>query len=812
MKKEISSLIVALAVSGLAVFPWDVGFGDAAGLDPRLRPLALVFGAAWAVRRAFVCGRAWRRWRSWRLPATWSVAAADLPFQSLQHRRRRRCLAWAVDQLLPCEVVPDRTTSLLCRLNQALGYRTGHPWACSLLRRLGARVCPDEGILLGRAFRWSPAHTQELETYLQKGKPLPVGRDTRGGYPALHAVGRREEQPLVLPWSELVGHVLIGGTTRSGKTRLLEVILSEAIRGPGTVIVIDPKGDAELLIRAAVEAHRSGRQFAFFSPAHADHSASFNPFSMCTNTTELAARVQALMPGGGGMAKGDPFFTEYPLAVVERLGAAQEAVGDEWTIEGLHAVTTMVPPLDDLVSRYLYQVLGGRDDWAPSLDDLIAEYTRSRGEKQDALADALVDDKEKPRDHFVQVTANLVPAFRGVTGGKMARLLSSADPELTWDGVVAQRKVVYFAMSSLLYGEVANRIGRVILQDLIGFLGDRYAFNDPAAMTPLTILIDEFSNVAYPGFIDALNKGGGAKANIMLAMQSLADPEAAMGKDGTQRVLDNLNTRVWFRLTDDATAKLAVEGLGMTSVSREDISHSLSFGGSGGTSGGSRGAMQYTDRSLVRSEWVTGLPRGEAFVRTRGENWKLRVPLLKPVGKEELREAAGRYGLAGVLAEFREQAEARETETDNERRLGARKNGRSMDTRKGTGAETGGGPGDTRGRSAPGTNASQARDGKHSDSAVGMTNAIDRLGAAASRQSSTEASDDEGVAEGAENTEGSADGRSVPAEAVPNSDAGLAPGAEAEPATAPEPEAVSEDLLDAAVDTAHVHLNEQGEA
>ena len=209
---------------------------------------------------------------------------------------------------------------------------------------------------------------------------------------------------------------------------------------------------------------------------------------------------------------------------------------------------------------------------------------------------------------------------------------------------------------------MANRIGRVILQDLIGFLGTRYAFEDPAKMKPLTILIDEFSNVAYPGFIDALNKGGGAKANIMLAMQSLADPEAAMGKDGTQRVLDNLNTRIWFRLTDDATARLAVEGLGMTSVGREDISHSLSFGGGSGTSAGSRGAMQYVDRSLVRPEWVTGLPRGEAFVRTRGENWKVRVPLLRPVGKKEIQEVAKRYGLEGVFADLKERRERQQVQ------------------------------------------------------------------------------------------------------------------------------------------------------
>ena len=627
MKNEVRFLIVALALSGVVAWPWE-DFIGVSFLDPRLRLHAMAIGGLWVVVRLWAFGKAWKRWRAWRLPASWSVRAEDLTFESTRR--------WMV------------------RLYAREFYESLPGW-------MERWLYPDTGILLGRGFRWSPEHTRELETHLHSGQSLPVGRDMRGGYPALHAVGKKEEQPLVLPWSELVGHVLIGGTTRSGKTRLLEVILSEAIRGPGTVIIIDPKGDAELLMRAASEAHRTKRPFAFFGPAYPKVSASFNPLSMCKSTTELAARVQALMPGGGGMSKGDPFFTEYPLAVIEKIGAAQEAVGDTWTIAGLNAATTLVPPFEDLVARYLYQeVLGNDDGQVPSLEELKEEYAAKRSEKQDFLADALLDDQEKPREHFVQVTANLVPAFRGVTGGKMDRLLSSSKPQLTWDGVVAERKIVYFAMSSLMYGEVANRIGRVILQDLIGFLGRRYAYYDPATMTPLTILIDEFSNVAYPGFIDALNKGGGAKANIMLAMQSLADPEASMGKDGTQRVMDNLNTRVWFRLTDDATAKLAVEGLGMTSVGREEISHSLSFGGSSGTSAGSRGAMQYVDKSLVRPEWVTGLPRGEAFVRTRGENWKLRVPLLRPVSKKEGQEVAAKYGLEKVLAEFKEQKEMKE--------------------------------------------------------------------------------------------------------------------------------------------------------
>ena len=443
MNKELGYLVVAAGASVLAVAPLD-DLHDFP-LDPRLLPWAAGLGVLWTAWRLSTFLHAWGRWRRWRCSPRWSVAAADLPCESVSHRLARR-------------------------LYRCLPFKAA------------AWLYPDKGILLGRAFRWSPEHTQELETYVRdNASPLPTGADVRGGYPALHAVGIKKERPLVLPWSELVGHVLIGGTTRSGKTRLLEVILSEAIRGPGTVIVIDPKGDADLLVRAAAQAHAAGRGFAFFSPAFPERSATFNPFGTCENTTELAARVQALMPGGGAMAK-DPFFTEYPLAVIERLGAAQQAVGETWTIEGLNAVTTLVPPFEDLIARYLHRVVFRRAGKVPPLADLMTAYEQSG--TRDLLADALLDDYRKPRDHFQKVTANLTPAFRGVTGGRMARLLSSEEPKLTWQGIVDNRTVVYFAMNSLMFGEVANRIGRVILQDLIGFLGRRYAYDDPAKMSP----------------------------------------------------------------------------------------------------------------------------------------------------------------------------------------------------------------------------------------------------------------------------------------------------------------------------------------
>jgi conjugal transfer pilus assembly protein TraD len=262
------------------------------------------------------------------------------------------------------------------------------------------------------------------------------------------------------------------------------------------------------------------------------------------------------------------------------------------------------------------------------LQGLSADYRR-RG-VPDPVADALLDDLEKPRDHFQKVTANLIPAFRGVTGPPLGHLLSTLPADLTWDGIVAREMVVYFALSSLLLGEIANRIGRVILQDFTGYLGRRYAYDDVRTAGPITVVVDEFSNVAYPLFVDAVNKGGGAGARFILAMQSLADPEATMGREHAQRLLDNLNTQIWFRLADPRTAETALEGLGECTVVVPEEGAGLAYGGLGRLVGSVHRHLKRQASPLLQTGWLLALPRGEAVVRMKGEVWKLRVPLLTP--------------------------------------------------------------------------------------------------------------------------------------------------------------------------------------
>ncbi|MDE0249442.1 MAG: type IV secretion system DNA-binding domain-containing protein, partial [Gammaproteobacteria bacterium] len=152
-------------------------------------------------------------------------------------------------------------------------------------------------LFLGRGFRWTQQHTQRLrdtlrpdvQRYVRPGALYRWARQKEiawelvpglsrlsrilrrpsrwnplaplpgvGGKPALHAV-EPKEQSVWMDLGERVGHTLVLGTTRVGKTRLAELLITQDIRRGDVVIVFDPKGDAGLLRRIYTEARRAGR-------------------------------------------------------------------------------------------------------------------------------------------------------------------------------------------------------------------------------------------------------------------------------------------------------------------------------------------------------------------------------------------------------------------------------------------------------------------------------------------------------------------------------------------------------------------------
>jgi len=148
------------------------------------------------------------------------------------------------------------------------GLRRRGPLPIDKLPTLPGRV------YLGRGFEWTPAQAVELEREAARGE----------GAGALHAVGVADERDLHLAEGELDLHMLILGTTGTGKTRLLEVLIAQAIRRREAVAVIDPKGDAGLLARVLDECRRAGKTLTLIAPPYPESSASYNPVARFSET------------------------------------------------------------------------------------------------------------------------------------------------------------------------------------------------------------------------------------------------------------------------------------------------------------------------------------------------------------------------------------------------------------------------------------------------------------------------------------------------------------------------------------------------
>ncbi|SUO96656.1 conjugative coupling factor TraD, PFGI-1 class [Suttonella ornithocola] len=91
------------------------------------------------------------------------------------------------------------------------------------------------------------------------------------------------------------------GTTRVGKTRLAEILITQDIHRGDVVIVFDPKGDQELLLRMYTEAKKAGRedQFYMFHLGYPEFSAQYNPVGSFLRVTKVATRIANQMPGEG---------------------------------------------------------------------------------------------------------------------------------------------------------------------------------------------------------------------------------------------------------------------------------------------------------------------------------------------------------------------------------------------------------------------------------------------------------------------------------------------------------------------------------
>jgi conjugative coupling factor TraD (TOL family) len=537
------------------------------------------------------------------------------------------------------------------------------PFLYGLARRLEARLefAPAPLSLLARALAWNSA--------LNPVRPLPPV----GGLPRLHGI-EPDEIDVSLPLAERVGHSLVLGTTRVGKTRLAELFITQDIRRKNpageheVVIVIDPKGDADLLKRVVVEARRAGRESELyvFHLGWPDISARYNAVGRFGRISEVATRVAGQLSNEGNSAA----FREFAWRFVVIIARALVELGQrpDYLLIQRHVIN-----IDALFIEYAQHYFSKHDARAWELivqlegrlndrnipRNMIGREARVIALEQylsqvrvfDSVLDGLRSAVRYDRTYFDKIVASLLPLLEKLTTGKIARLLApdysdlnDPRPIFDWMQIIRKRAIVYVGLDALSDAEVAAAVGNSMFADLVSVAGDLYkhGVDDglPGApvrsMTPINLHADEFSELMGDEFIPMVNKGGGAGVQVTAYTQTLSDIEARIGNRAKAgQLIGNFNNLFMLRVRETATAELltkqlpkveiistgAVSGATDTSDPRSDTAFTSNI----------QDRLTASSVPLIEAAHIIALPKGQCFALIEGGNlWKIRMPLPAP--------------------------------------------------------------------------------------------------------------------------------------------------------------------------------------
>jgi len=558
-------------------------------------------------------------------------------------------------------------------------------------------------LFLGRGFRWSQKHTQRLrdtlrpkvQCYLQPGfvyraaramerygEGRPVLRHVSrllgaptvlnplrplapvGGRAALHAV-EPVEGPVHLPLRERVGHMLVLGTTRVGKTRFAEILITQDIHRGDVVIVLDPKGDPDLLRRCFLEARRAGRLKGFraLHLGFPEVSARYNAIGNFERETEVASRVARQLPNAGNSAA----FREFSWRFVNIVARALIAMGRRPDYRLLLRHVTHIEPL--FIEYAEHWLAGERADWEDEIADIeghvndrhLEHALKGRDRRAiailkyleqhrlyDPILDGLRSAVRYDKTYFDKIVASLLPLLEKLTTGKLAELIAPdyQDPDdprpiFDWYSVIRDGGIVYVGLDALADQEVATAVGNSMFADLVSVCGKLYKYGtehgQPGAreyrLPTISLHADEFNELMGDEFIPLINKGGGAGLQVTAYTQTWSDVEARLQSHAKAgQVMGNFNTLVMFRVKELATAELLTRQLPQVETNE------LMLVSSSQDSSDPRSGVDFTSKNedrlsvsrgpMIDISDIVALPKGQAFVLMEGgQLYKLRMPL-----------------------------------------------------------------------------------------------------------------------------------------------------------------------------------------
>lgn len=551
-------------------------------------------------------------------------------------------------------------------------------------------------LFIGKGFRWLPHHTQRLhqikqiknESFMQRGRCYRAIREycqnhehslfsklfssssrlnpfrpdpPVGGSAYLHGLGEKDA-PVYIPQDVRVGHTFVVGTTRVGKTRLASILINQDIRIGEAVIVVDPKGDLELVRDMYSACHAAGRldDFRIVHLGFPNLSAHYNPLKNYDQVSEVATRITDAIAAEGEGKQFAAFAWKYVNIVAICLEEMQQAITYK-------SIAFYISRLDQLLMAYADSILPLHyPNYHEQIDYILANH-EERGNRRnknntpmdrtkavieylknyisktitagnveslhDQVLIDLYDAATMDKHYYDKITASVGPVLSEINKSNASSIFSfhKSPHEIELMAAIKQKKVIYIGLDSLTNPNIAQAVGKAFLSDLVSTAGKIY--KESNANYRLNLHCDELSEIIQDSFVKILNKAGGAGFQVTAYAQTKQDMEVALGSRAKAEVTEgNLNTLIMLRVKNEETANLLVKVLpqvgvvGHTQVSMVNDTPHGEEGVYFNTSNEDR--VQTTEVPMIDVNDIISLPKGQAFVLVNGgELYKVRIPL-----------------------------------------------------------------------------------------------------------------------------------------------------------------------------------------
>lgn len=526
-----------------------------------------------------------------------------------------------------------------------------------------------------RALLKNSAALLKIDHWLNPFRPYPP----IGGEPCLHGVSEAESD-ISISLADRAGHMAVIGTTRVGKTRFAEILIGQDIRRGDVVIVLDPKGDPDLLKRLFIEAKIAGREedLLVFHSGFPEFSCRYNPIGSFTKITQVATRVTNALPSTGDAAS----FKDFAWKYVNLVSKALVALGVKPTYK---LINFYITKLDHLFIRYSEHYFPHHDtDFENEIKHYILQNTRQDKENEgatkqptrnqaifayakgyiDKLNQGLLETIKNDlitdlfaacrldKTYYDKITASVGPLLEKLTTGEVADLLSpdyndlkDNRPIFDWLQVIRHKKIVYIGMDAMTDTVVSSAVGNAILTDLVSVAGHLYKFKlthgfngfqqQDTSFPTIRLHADEFNEVIGDEFIPILNKAGGSGFNATVYTQTWSDVIARLGSEPKAgQVAGNLNAIVMLRTKEEKTVNMLLNQLSTVPILRVIPASSSADTPHGEEDVYFRSTNEdrfaHSEQRLIEQNDVLNLPKGQAFCLLEGGKlYKLRIPLPK---------------------------------------------------------------------------------------------------------------------------------------------------------------------------------------